>query len=319
MTSKIIAFVLGIAIGAGLCAAVLSRSERSDAVAKSVATSTNLFNQIAGLETQLGSTKARLEAAEQMNDALNVRVQSLMKEAAASTKEPPADQPAKRTGLAALFGGDGTNGMSKAMTEMVKTMAEQQVESTLSGMKTRLNLSPQQEQAIREIMTRQTRMGTDIAQKMLSGDLSEEELMRLSQDQPNQEVQIKALLTPEQLAAYDDYQKEEQTRMARLSANAELLQLQSQLHLTEEQQDQVFAVLADQALAQYDGSQKAPADALNLRGQYDKRAEALKGVLTPEQFNRYQKFQEQQLKLIEALIPQGLSNVTIRTPAVIAQ
>ena len=180
-------------------------------------------------------------------------------------------------------------------------------------------LNPQQEQAIREIMTRQTKMGTDIAQKMLSGDLSQEELTRLSKDQPNQETQIRALLTTEQLAAYDDYQKEEQARMARLAANAELMQLQSQLQLTEEQQDKVFAVLADQALAQYDGSQSGPADTLNFRAQYDKRAEAMKDVLTPEQFDRYQKFQEQQVKLIESLIPQGLSNVVVRTPTIISQ
>jgi len=318
MTSKIVAFILGVAIGAGICAAVLSPKQHNEAAAKTSATSTNLFNQIADLETELGSTKTRLAQEEKVNDALNARVQELLKSEAARTDQAQTNESPKRTGFAALFG-DGTNGMSKAMGEMVKTMAEQQIESKLSGLKAKLNLSPEQEQAIREIMTRQTKLGTDIAQKVLSGEMSQEELAKMAKDRPNQETQIKDVLTPEQLVAYDEFQKEEQARMARLAANSELMQMQSQLQLTEEQQDKVFAVLADQALTQYGGGESDPAATLNFRGQFDRRAEALKDVLTPEQFERYQKFQDQQLKLIESFMPKGASNMTIHVNSVISQ
>lgn len=58
---------------------------------------------------------------------------------------------------------------------------------------------------------------------------------------------------------------------------------------------------------------------LDIHSQFDKRAEALKDVLTPEQFERYQKYQEQQLKLIESFMPRLGSNSTIHVTPVISQ
>ena len=319
MTSKIIAFILGIAIGAGICAAVLSQRTQKETVEQTLATAAALSNRVHELESSLKSTEARLKRAQEVNDALTIRAQELMQKEASRTAQATPEEAPNRTGLAALFGGDGTNGMSGAMTKMMNTVVEQQTEARLSGMKARLNLSPEQEQAIREISARQTKLGTELAQKMLSGELSREELEKLGKEQPNQESQIKAVLTPEQLEEYDDFQKEEQTRMARLAANAELMQLQSQLQLTEEQQDKVFAVLADQALSRYDGTGSNPTTGFGIRSQYEQRAEALKDVLTPEQFERYQKYQEQQLKLIESFMPGLGSNATIHVTPVISQ
>lgn len=311
MTSKAIPFILGLVVGAAVYAAVLSKKSHPETPVATVAELAASSNQIADLKAELAAANSRLEKANADNDKLAARVQESLKHE--STSAVAAEKPKKPRGLAALFGGDGTNEMSEAMGGMMKAAIEQQMEAKLAGMKAKLNLTPEQEKAIREIMTKQMSKGMAAAQKMFSGDLSKEEMEKLGNEPKSEEEQIKALLTPEQIAAYDDYDKEEKTRMARLVANSELMQLQSSLQLTEEQQDKVFAILAEQAQAQINPTNMAgwASGPDYIRKQAEKKAEALRGVLTPEQFERYQKFQEQQMKMYEALMPKDATNVHV--------
>jgi hypothetical protein len=312
MTSKVFIFIIGAALGVGVGAAIFSAKKSAPAAPIAETVSTNATAaRVTDLETELESVKARLKQSEQQNDQLASRLQVL--NAKSNDTPPPAPvEPKKPAGLAALFGGDGTNGMSKAMSEMVKTAMAQQFEAKLAGMTAKLNLTPEQQAAIREIMEKQSTRGLDLAQKMLKGEMSEEDAKDQGKSGASEEQQIKALLTPEQSAAYDEFQTEEKNRNARLAANMELMQMQSMLQLNEEQQDKVFAVLADQAQAKNNS-----ADPLDFRGQLDKKAEALRGVLTPDQYQRYQKYQEQQLKMIEAFMPKGANNANVHVTPVI--
>lgn len=316
MASKIALFLLGLAVGAVVCAAILSKKAHTETTAALAATTSSFTNQIAELQSTLTATKARLDSVREDNGRLAARVQELMKEETATPTV--AEKPAKKSGLAALFGGDGTNGFSEAMSGMMKAAIEQQIEGKMSAMKTKLNLTPEQDAAVRDIMGRQMSKGTELAQKMLTGDLTKEEMEKIGKEPSSEGDQIKALLTPEQIAAYDEFEKEEKTRMTRLVANSELLQMQSSLQLNEEQQDKVFAVLAEQAESQFD-PQKANSGGFDFRKQSEQKAEALRSVLTPEQFERYQKFQEQQLKLIESFMPKGASNANVRVAPIISQ
>ncbi|HAB19226.1 MAG TPA: hypothetical protein DCE44_22660, partial [Verrucomicrobiales bacterium] len=115
-----------------------------------------------------------------------------------------------------------------------------------------------------------------------------------------------ALLTPEQQTAYAELQREERSNSARLMANSELLQMQSALGLSQEQQDQAFRALYAESERQFgndpsDGFGQAP----NFREMTERKLKALKGVLTPEQYERYRSMQEQQLKMVETLMPKG--------------
>ena len=276
---------------------------------------TQFSNQVAGLKSDLTAARSQLEKANAVNDKLASRVQELLKrENNAATALPEK----KTGGLVGLFGGDGTNGMSEAMGKMVKAAIEQQLEAKIAGMMAKLNLTPDQEKAVRAIMEKQMSSGIESPQKMFKGELSADEVEKMGKGTKSEEAQIKELLTPEQVAAYDVYQTEEKTRMARLMANSEMMQMQASLQLTEEQQDKAFAVLAEQTLGQlnvYDGN---PAGAGDFwKRQFEKKAEALQGVLTPEQLERYRKFQEQQMKMYEALMPKGATNGHIQvTPMV---
>lgn len=317
MTSKIFTFILGLLVGAVVCAAVFSRKSLPPTPAAVTATDLASKNEIAGLKSQLLDAKSRLEKAHADNEKLAARVQELLKQK--NAVQASADKPKRQNGFAALFGGDGTNGMSEVMGKMVKSVMEQQAEGKIAAMKAKLNLTPEQEVDIRRIMTSQMSRGTELAQKMMKGELTKEEMEKMGKQPLGEDAQIKALLTPGQVTAYDEYQKEEKTRMTRLVANSELMQMQSSLQLNEEQQDKVFTVLAEQAQTLFDPKGSNFGSGFDvLRDQAAKKAEALRGVLTPDQFERYQKFQEQQMRMIEAFMPKEVTNGDVRVTPVVS-
>jgi len=314
MTSKIISFLLGAIIGAGACSLVLTAKSRS---AASVAVETVRAEQskaLADLQSELDAERARTKAAREETDRMAARTEELNLRLGAT--KPAAEPPKKKTGFAALFGGDGTNDNSEAISGMMKAAVDQQIEGKISGMKTRLNLTPEQEAAVREILNKEMKRGTELAAKMFKGEMTMEEMQEEAKKDASpvsQKDQIKALLTADQQEAYDVFEKEEQQRMARLVANSELLQLQGALHLDEAQQDKVYAVLAEQAQSQFSGE----GGGFDFSKLSDKKAEALKGVLTAEQFEQYKKFQEQQQKLMESFMPKSGTNGGARASVIV--
>ena len=303
MTSKITSFILGTLVGVAAYALLC----KSTPVKETTVGADNvvlLSNEVVRLQGELTNAKARLEKANTDNDELAAAAQKSMQSEQAAL-EAVESSTKKQPGLAALFGGDGTNGMSGAMNKMMKAAMERQMDAKLAAMKAKLNLTPEQEAAIREILRKQMEQGVEQAQKMMSGKMSAEEVAQAGNGQMNAEEQIKALLTPEQLVAYEDYQTEEKARMARLAANAELMQMQSTLQLTVEQQDRVFPILFDLTQQGFDSSTSTPGH-FDFRNQMERKVEALRGVLTEEQLQSYQRFLQQQMEMIEAFMP-GLS------------
>jgi len=173
-------------------------------------------------------------------------------------------------------------------------------------MKEKLNLSPEQVQAIQDIMKRQTEMSSAMMQKMFTGKLTKDEMEKLKQSD-NPKASIESLLTPEQKVAYEAFQQEETANNARLAANAEMMQMQNVLGLTQEQQDKVFPILYEQTTKQIKnevGAQasKDPAEALQAR--LDSKMKALEGVLTPAQLDGYRQQQEMQIKFVKSIMNQ---------------
>jgi hypothetical protein len=196
-----------------------------------------------------------------------------------------------------------------AMAVAMKAAVEQQTVGKLLRLKPRLNLTPEQEEGVRAILTRQAEQATAVAEKMFSGKLSREEMTSLQKGSTGDpEGEIKALLTPEQLTAYAEFKQEENVSNARLVANAELLQMQAAVGLTQEQQDKVYNALYDYTVDTLNGKlgdippgMSDPAAAMNW--QFDRKVKALEPVLTPEQLEAYRKIQESQRKMIEGFLP----------------
>jgi len=215
-----------------------------------------------------------------------------------------AEAESLRAQLTKMASEQGTNPVSGAMADAMKLAIEQQVEGRLSRLKASLNLTPDQEQAAREILARQGQAMAAGVQQAFSGKFDKDELARLGKNAGNPDEQIQALLNPEQKAAYPRYQHEEAAYNARLAANTELLQLQTTLGLSADQQDGVFAALYDVNFKQLAGNTKPPTgnQAEVMQWTLDQKAKVIEPVLTPAQLESYQQQQAIQAKLAKDIL-----------------
>jgi Spy/CpxP family protein refolding chaperone len=94
-----------------------------------------------------------------------------------------------------------------------------------------------------------------------------------------------------------------------------MIQLQSSLGLTQEQQDKVFSALYQQSVDPVSGleaTQKSASindPAAALQQVFDKKVEALKPILTSEQLKTYSDLKEKQIQMIQAIFPKGAAPV----------
>jgi RNA polymerase sigma factor (sigma-70 family) len=196
------------------------------------------------------------------------------------------------------------NPITGAMADAMKQAAEQQVEGRLSRMTASLHLTPEQAQAVRDILMRQARVMSAGMQQAFSGKFDKEEILRLGKEAGNPDVQIKALLTPDQQASFPAYQQEEAAHTASQSANTELLQMQSTLELTPEQMDQVYAALYELTFNQLTGSvkQKFANVGEEMQWALEQKTKALEPLLTETQLENYRQQQAVQAKLVKDIV-----------------
>lgn len=228
---------------------------------------------------------------------------------AAEALRAEADAARMRTELEqqAARGSEANQRMAAPVAELMQGRLEQMSRRQVTRMQERLNLSPDQTQAIQEILTRKAQGMAEAAKGVLVGRLDREKLASFREGNRDSESQIVALLSPEQQHAYAAFKEEERLTSAQLAANGELLQMQRTLALTQDQQDRVFGVLYDQALQQSravadDPEPANPAEA--ERRFMDRRLQALESVLTPTQLAGYREHQELQLRFLATIASQ---------------
>ncbi|HXI69077.1 MAG TPA: hypothetical protein VNN22_01840 [Verrucomicrobiae bacterium] len=194
------------------------------------------------------------------------------------------------SGTETLTGIGSTNTTPITMAELVNVF----VEVKLTQIKPGLDLTTGQETEIRQILTRQANGGFETVSNILRGTLSSQKLDEAAKQQANYRAQIKSLLTPQQLTAYEELNKARLARQAREMAATQLQQLQAPLQLKTNQMDEVFAILTRQAEAQLSNLETNATWTLNDRAQFHDNTEAFRDVLTPAQFKRFQKLRNQQ-------------------------
>jgi RNA polymerase sigma factor (sigma-70 family) len=209
-----------------------------------------------------------------------------------------------RAQLARQASESATNPVSGAMADAMKLAMERQVEGKLSRLKATLNLTAGQEESAREILNRQAQAMSAGMQQAFSGKFDKEELARLGKNAGNTDEQIKALLSPDQMAAYPNYQQEEAAYSARMAANTELMSLEATVGLNPDQQDRAFAALYEANYSQLSGSVKPPSgnQADVMQWTLDQKAKALQPILTQSQFDTYQQQQSIQAKLAKDIL-----------------
>ena len=196
----------------------------------------------------------------------------------------------------------GTNLLTGAMADAMKQAMEQQVEGHLDRITASLRLTPEQTLAVSNILMKQAQVMSAGMQQAMSGNFNKDELLKLGKAGGDPDTQIKALLTPDQLAAYPAYQQEEAAHNASLAANTELAQLEPTLNLNPEQLDQAYAALYGVNFNQLTGSAKPPATtdmAAAMQWTLDQKTAALEPILTPTQMDQYRQQQALQAKVIK--------------------
>jgi hypothetical protein len=257
---------------------------------------------------QVEVDQAELKRLREQNNAEQLELLRLRAKAT-NTRQAEAEAAQLRTELErqTADGSGLTNGIAGPMGELMQAGLEQMTQRRLDRMQERLNLSPAQAQAIRDILTHQTRGIAEATKGVIAGKIDQQKLAALRQGKGDPESQIQALLSPEQQTAYATLREEEKLNTARSAANMEPLQMQTTLDLTAEQQDKVFAVLYDQAVQQQktEASDPQPANpAEAMQGVMNRKLQSLEGVLTPTQLAGYRQQQELQLTFLKRIVSQ---------------
>jgi hypothetical protein len=186
----------------------------------------------------------------------------------------------------------------------------------LFRMKKMLNLSGDQEQAIGNIMTNHIQRQSQMTLDIMLGKLTPEQQQAQATANGGQETEIKALLTPEQLAAYPEYLQAEKTTTADNSAKSDASQIADKFSLSKEQQEKLRALLYEmnlkepasplnqQSITQAGKSGKL-ADALSMsvelqKWQLAEKSKVLEGFLSPDQMTIYRQEQMDRIDKLAA-------------------
>lgn len=181
---------------------------------------------------------------------------------------------------------------------------ERLVDSRLNLARERLNLTPEQEQGVREAVNLALRTGQENLRRLFAGETTYDEVPTWQEWAHELEQQILTLLNPEQQAAYLQQRQQEQIANARMTANTELLLVQGSLGLDVSQQDAMFAVLYEHALRQQDPDPQRPRNPVAaLEWEAEQKRRALEGVLTPAQLENYRRLQDSYRNAVSRFLP----------------
>ncbi len=288
---------------------------------------TQLKTENARLSNQVAQAKdSQALSQAQLNDLLKLRgkaaqVQTDSRELA-KLKSTLAQQPGKVPDFIQAS-------MAVGMAAGVK-IAQKDALARVSRMKQKLNLTDDQEQAIINVMTNRIPLQSQLGLDMLMGKLTPEQVQAQNRAMGDQEAEIKALLTPEQLAAYPEYQQQEKLTAADKSATSEAKQVADEFSLPKDQQETLRALLYDlklkesasalndQAITQAKKSGNL-ADAARLsieleKVRLDEKLKALEGILSSEQMTTYRQEQTDQINkqadMMKMFLPQKPTDTT---------
>ena len=202
-------------------------------------------------------------------------------------------------------GAASTNGVSAAKDALLRLFAAQRADAQLARMTASLRLTPEQAQAVRDILMRKAEAESALIELSMADNYDGKERARLGKEAGSAEEEIKALLTPDQRAAYQSYHRDEVAQNARQVTTSEILRLENTLGLTPEQEDGAFAALYETNLGQMGAGATLPSPPAStnrtdaLQWSLDMRAKALESVLTPEQLDKYRQQNANDLRVAQ--------------------
>jgi RNA polymerase sigma factor (sigma-70 family) len=213
-------------------------------------------------------------------------------------------------------------GAAQAQKAVVKDTLAQ-----VSRMKKMLNLTDDQEQAISNLMTNRAQRQAQLGLDLVTGKITPEQMQAENRAMGDQDAQIEALLTSEQLVAYPAYQQQEKSIAADKSATSEASHIADQFSLPKDQQEQLRALLYETKLKEPAGAPNQQAiaeasrngnlaEAANLgvelqKARLEERLKILEGFLSPEKLTAYRQEQTDQIQnAMKLFAPQKPADAT---------
>lgn len=262
----------------------------------------------------------QIHALREANASLTAQTKTLV--VADKSEPPPPGGQARRPEGGRGPGGNRPEGAPANATEEADRLARearfkemramdrtQRIDARILNLKTRLNLTPEQEivvraamekgsldrDALREAMEARRRAGEEETDKTRQANAA-----KFAASEAGQEKAITAAMSDEQLTAYEAYKTEQKATQVEAQANRQLNDLQSKLSLTDEQKDAAFQFYADQEQNGFDPG-KIMAEGGDPAKYFEERQkvtlEAMKQILTPEQYELYSKQEEERSTL----------------------
>ena len=316
LQKTVIAAALAVAVGTGIFEAHQASQLReqvqtfqkqqaplTEQVAQLQAENKQLSNQIAQAKDQKSLSQA------QFDELLKLRGQTGQTRTAMQELAKLKSSAGQQNGQTAAFL---TNAMAQGVA-IAEKFKKKGALAEIDRMKEQLHLTDDQVQAITDLKIKNIENSSQQAISAMQGKLAPTEVQLVSSASQNEDAEIKALLTPDQLAAYPDFKQSETNRSAENSAQSQLTLMTSEMTLSQDQQDKVRSALyqlnlnpggpaseSQGAVAQARASGNY-ADVINLQIEAQKQGlenklKALGDILTPEQLKI---FEQKQLDMID--------------------
>jgi RNA polymerase sigma factor (sigma-70 family) len=274
-----------------------------------------LTNGAARKEDQKTLTQA------QMSELLKLRSQAGQARNAVQelTKVKAAPAPQNGSLQSMLMQGIFTNAFAQGRAVAQKS-AKTGALARVARMKERLHLTDEQAQAISDVMVRHLEENSQRMLRLMSGAQTPGESQAVLQGPANEEAEIEALLSPEQLAAYPEFQQAEASTAAANRLKAEVATMSARLDLTPEQKAQLQPALSQYDLSHAPSSEEKAvialakasgnlAEAIRLQVDFNKREledklKLFEGILTPAQLQAYKQYQLDTIEMpMKVLLP----------------
>jgi RNA polymerase sigma factor (sigma-70 family) len=210
-----------------------------------------------------------------------------------------------------------TNAMALGMATAQRSKMKD-AQARLGRMAKVLNLTDDQVQTIKSVITNHLQTQSRMALEMATGRFSPDRQKSVGQDRELQESDIKAVLTQDQLAAYPDFLQSEKEFGASTSAQYDAQRIAEEFSLPQDKQEQIRSLLytanlnagndgamADQITAAKKDGNYVDAAKLSLeqeKSQLESKVQALSNVLSPEQVGEYRKERMNEMALQESAV-----------------
>lgn len=178
----------------------------------------------------------------------------------------------------------------ETMTKELLARKQRRIDERLAALKTRLNLDEAQAAKVRVILE-----AGDEEDDMVSKAIAGESTLPPAPGEATKkrielEDQIGSLLKPGQATAFTEFRQEQRENRIEVATGQEMTRLQQSLTLSPTQKDQVYQALATIASAEEEsGNAGITIDPAQIKARRQARLEALKPILTPDQYHAYER------------------------------